>query len=95
VPDTDHYTDVAFDASYQCTPEEPGALLVNASSAKVRPSSGQMAVQVVSTKSSSTGWPRGWPAPTPAEPRPAIARGRLSPRTDDDFVYLGFVAFGQ
>jgi hypothetical protein len=31
VPDTDHYTDVAFDASYQYTPEGPGALLVNAS----------------------------------------------------------------
>src|SRR6267378_2458989 len=32
VPDTDHYTDVALDATYQYTPEEgPGALLVNAS----------------------------------------------------------------
>jgi hypothetical protein len=31
VPDTDHYTDVAFDATYQYTPEGPGALLVNAS----------------------------------------------------------------
>jgi hypothetical protein len=26
---------------------------------------------------------------------PRIARGRLSPRTVDDFLYLGFVAFGQ
>jgi len=31
VPDTDHYTDVAFDATYQYTPEGPGAILVNAS----------------------------------------------------------------
>jgi hypothetical protein len=31
VPDTDRYTDVALDASYQYTPEGPGALLVNAS----------------------------------------------------------------
>src|SRR6266853_4674810 len=31
VPDTDHYTDVAFDATYQYTPEGPGAVLVNAS----------------------------------------------------------------
>ena len=31
VPDTDHYTDVAFDATYQYTPDGPGAILVNAS----------------------------------------------------------------
>jgi hypothetical protein len=31
VPDTDHYTDVAFDATYQYTPEGPGAILANAS----------------------------------------------------------------
>jgi len=31
VPDTDHYTDVALDATYQYTPEGPGAILVNAS----------------------------------------------------------------
>src|SRR3989440_12447044 len=31
VPDTDHYTDVAFDATYQYTPQSPGAILVNAS----------------------------------------------------------------
>jgi hypothetical protein len=30
-PDTDHYTDVAFDATYQYTPEGPGAILANAS----------------------------------------------------------------
>src|SRR6202521_3276640 len=31
VPDTDRYTDVALDATYQYTPEGPGAILVNAS----------------------------------------------------------------
>src|ERR1700726_2510870 len=31
VPDTDRYTDVALDATYQYTPEAPGAILVNAS----------------------------------------------------------------
>jgi len=31
VPDIDHYTDVAVDATYQYTPEGPGAILVNAS----------------------------------------------------------------
>ena len=31
VPDTDHYTDVALDATYQYTPDGPGAILVNAS----------------------------------------------------------------
>src|SRR6202163_1258628 len=31
VPDTNHYTDVALDATYQYTPAGPGALLVNAS----------------------------------------------------------------
>ena len=31
VPDTDRYTDVALDATYQYTPEGPGAVLVNAS----------------------------------------------------------------
>ena len=31
VPDTDHYTDVALDATYQYTPAGPGAILVNAS----------------------------------------------------------------
>src|SRR6195256_2090787 len=31
VPETDHYTDVAFDATYQYTPEGPGNILVNAS----------------------------------------------------------------
>src|SRR5204863_7574035 len=31
VPDTDHYTDVAFDATDQYAPEGPGAILVNAS----------------------------------------------------------------
>jgi hypothetical protein len=31
VPDTDHYTDVAFDATYQYTPEGPGAILANVS----------------------------------------------------------------
>ncbi len=31
VPDTDHYTDIGFDATYQYTGEGPGALLANAS----------------------------------------------------------------
>ena len=31
VPDTDHYTDVAFDATYQYTPEGPGSIIANAS----------------------------------------------------------------
>jgi hypothetical protein len=31
VPDTNRYTDVALDATYQYTPEGPGAILVNAS----------------------------------------------------------------
>jgi len=31
VPDTDRYTDVALDGTYQYTPQGPGALLVNAS----------------------------------------------------------------
>jgi len=31
VPETDRYTDVAFDATYQYTPEGPGNILVNAS----------------------------------------------------------------
>ena len=31
VPDTDHFTDVALDASWQYTPDGPGAILANAS----------------------------------------------------------------